>query len=536
MADEAATTAEFVDITGDGGILKKVITPGDGENFPQTGFNVEAHYTGTLADGSVFDSSRSRGKPFKYVIGVGQVIKGWDEGMAKMSKGERAILRCRSDYAYGAGGQGPIPPDATLDFDVELLDFYPKKKELHEYTEAERVAEACKYKEEGTALFKAKDYAAALDKYDAAYHMFDTDQANAGAAAGAPPAAAGPSGPDAFPSCREVFLTSKLNAAQCALNLSHNQYAIELTSDVLYYDQNNVKALYRRAVARNRSGEPDEATEDLNDILSLDPENAAAKVELSKAKKLIADAKKKDKARYGNLFSKISMYDEKPVRLPKVTYSFDQLVATPTNPRVYFDITIGGEAAGRITMCLFMNVVPKTAENFRALCTGEKGNAPSGKALHYAGSIFHRVIPNFMIQGGDFTNFNGTGGESIYGHKFNDENFDLCHEEEGLLSMANAGPNTNGSQFFITTTLTPHLDGKHCVFGKVIGGMDVVRKIEETPTTSDKPDSDVVIAACGVLEDGDDAASASSNADVENTAASAEEEPVAAPESVSAEA
>ncbi|EFA83366.1 hypothetical protein PPL_04159 [Heterostelium album PN500] len=175
-----------------------------------------------------------------------------------------------------------------------------------------------------------------------------------------------------------------------------------------------------------------------------------------------------------------------------------------SNPRVFFDITIGGQPAGRIVMELFKNKTPKTAENFRALCTGEKGVGGSGKKLSYEGSIFHRVIPQFMIQGGDFTNFNGTGGESIYGEKFADENFEIKHTQSGLLSMANSGPATNGSQFFITTVPTPHLDGKHVVFGKVIKGMNVVRKIEASPTTSDKPNKDVVIAKCGELAEGED--------------------------------
>lgn len=210
------------------------------------------------------------------------------------------------------------------------------------------------------------------------------------------------------------------------------------------------------------------------------------------------------------------------------------------NPRCFLDVSIGGELEGRIVIELFNDAVPKTAENFRALCTGEKGIGPNtGVPLHYKvlpyclalfsssvqsfylfylfifgfvklinamqGVCFHRVIKGFMIQGGDISAGNGTGGESIYGSKFEDESFELKHERKGMLSMANSGPDTNGSQFFITTTRTPHLDGKHVVFGRVLKGMGVVRSAEHVPTVEDdRPSQDVVIVDCGEIPQGED--------------------------------
>ena len=160
--------------------------------------------------------------------------------------------------------------------------------------------------------------------------------------------------------------------------------------------------------------------------------------------------------------------------------------------KCFFDLEVDGKELGRVTFTLFDDVVPKTAENFRQLCTGQNGYG-------YKGSFFHRIIPEFMIQGGDFTNFNGTGGKSIYGNKFNDENFKIKHTKPGQLSMANAGPNTNGSQFFITTVPCSWLDGKHTVFGEVDTGYDFIKTVESYGSGSGKPSKKVTISNSGTL-------------------------------------
>lgn len=480
----AAGSEEWIDVSEaqDGGVKKKIVKAAsdDAKGPPPSGYVVTAHYTGTLkSDGSKFDSSVDRGKPFTFTIGEGQVIKGWDEGFASMKVGEKATLEIQPSYGYGESGSPPkIPGGAVLMFDVELLDFEEKTKELWEMTDEERIEMANKLKAEGTELFQKKDFESAAAKYEKAA-MYSTGE--------------GISGNDVPESERPLYVSCFSNAAMCYIKTKNYPEAVHAVNKVLEIDaeaSSNIKALYRRGLSRLHMGLLVEAKTDLMLAYNLDNSNKDVRKALASLKQAVADNKKKEKEAFGGFFSKVDIYeDKKGALIPN---------AKGDNPHVFFDIQQGEEKLGRIVMQIYKDVTPKTAENFRALCTGEKGTPD--KPLSYKGCAFHRVIKSFMIQGGDFTAGDGTGGMSIYGEKFADENFALKHTKPGLLSMANSGPGTNGSQFFITTVSTPHLDGKHVVFGEVVEGMEVVKTIEQTSTgENDKPLVDVIIADSGEL-------------------------------------
>ena len=472
----------FVDVSvaQDGGIKKKILTaaPEGALGPPPNGNEVEAHYTGEfffsylifhfpcrtissilsifticiilnheysriitiiiitiltiiiiiigtlVSDGSKFDSSRDRGKPFKFTLGIGQVIKGWDEGFASMKVGEKAMLKVRYDYAYGETGSPPtIPAKADLFFDVELLGFKEKPKQRYEMNTEERIVYATKLKTEGTELFKEKRFEEGAAKYEESA-LFVVEE--------------GVTGNDVPEDERPLYVSCWSNAAMCYIKLKSWSDAIRATEHVLEIDsekESNVKALYRRGVARTHLGMYKEAKGDLMDAYKLDNKNKEVRKALAQLKEEVVKAKNKEKAAFGGMFGKVSMYDEKKGP-PKVMVPN----ANGDNPHVFFEIKHGDEILGKVIMQLYADITPKTAENFRSLCTGEKGEGGMGKPLHYKGCGFHRVIKDFMIQGGDFTAGDGTGGESIYGEKFADENFIIKHTKAGQLSMANAGP------------------------------------------------------------------------------------------------
>ncbi|KAL7543044.1 hypothetical protein ACHAXR_012345 [Thalassiosira sp. AJA248-18] len=476
-----------VSVAQDGGIMKTIIeaAPEDAAGPPIPFSEVTAHYTGTLeSDGSKFDSSRDRGKPFKFTIGQGQVIKGWDEGFASMKVGEKAKLVIRSDYGYGSQSMGAnIPANSNLVFDVELLGFQEKEKAKYEMSPEERMEKASKLKEEGTKEFMSGNHSIAAELYKKAADLVVDD---------------GESEEPLPDEEKDMYVKCWGNAAMCYVKAKDWPDVISCCNKVLEKApeeaKTNIKVLYRRGLAKMQTGELKLAKADLMAAYGIDSKNKDVRKAIQELKVKNAEAKKKEKAQFGGIFSsgKVSMYDDKEaVLVPN---------AKGDNPHVFFDVKQGDEELGRIVMQLYADITPKTADNFRALCTGEKGDGASGVPLHYKGCTFHRVIKDFMVQCGDFTNGDGTGGESIYGEKFPDENFKIKHTKAGLLSMANAGPGTNGSQFFITSRETPHLDDKHVVFGEVVGGMEVVRKIEGVPkNASDKPDVDIVIADCGLM-------------------------------------
>jgi peptidylprolyl isomerase len=488
--DSQTKHCEPIDISGDGGILKKILTeaPVNSRGPPPPGSNVKAHYTGTLvADGSKFDSSIDRGHPFEFTIGQGQVIKGWEKGFATMRVGEKARLTIRSDYGYGEVGSPPkIPPKADLNFDVELVDYVEKeqddvdsantsKKEKWDMSDDEKKVEAKRLKEEGTECFKNGRYSDAAEKYTEAAEYINNEEDTEGS--------------PILDDSKELYINCLNNAAMCLLKIKNYSASVSACTNVLKADQTNLKALYRRGVASMKQENFYQAKKDLLHARGIDKENKVVQKACYELKNAITAAKQKEKSMFSNMFDKVKMYDDKKELGQNIIPNKDG-----NNPNVFFDIVHGGLKLGRIVMQLYMDVTPKTSGNFKAICTGDNLDK-----LTYKGSIFHRVIKDFMIQGGDITNADGTGGKSIYGDNFEDENFNIKHTKCGLLSMANSGPNSNGSQFFVTSKETPHLDGKHVVFGSVVDGMSVVDAIEAVGSRNGQTSKPVVIAHCGQL-------------------------------------
>lgn len=468
---------EYTLITEDGGVKKKTLLEGTGD-YPSDGLEVQVYYLGKLqSNGNVFDQTRS-GNPFSFTLGEGSVIKGWDLGVKTMRKGEKAEFILAPEYAYGDRGISDIPPNATLNFEIELIDFGPKAKSKYEMDYPEIIAIAKKAKEEGIKLFQEKKFEEAILRFDDGLSHLEaidksqqTDESN------------------------ELTVSLLLNISNCSNNLRQWDRTLKNIDKVLQIKE-HPRCYYFRGVAETHLENFENAKADLEKLKKLVPETEPG---VNYLKNLIDEKQKEKEKREKSLYKSFlrgPIYDDVPVSDKPQDV---QEAVNASNPKVFFDLKIGDEAqTKRIEFELFKDKVPKTAENFRALCTGEKSSEEN--KLHYKGSVFHRIIKDFMMQGGDFENANGTGGCSIYGRKFDDEKFAYKHSRPGLLSMANSGPNTNGSQFFVTLKETPWLDGKHVVFGKVISGFEYCKEIEALETDSqDKPLKSVVIVDCGEI-------------------------------------
>lgn len=480
---EEIKTIEEVELTKDKGVIKKILQEGTGEK-PKKGDEVEVHYRGTLEDGTEFDSSLSR-DPLSFRVGEGQVIKGWDLGILSMKVGEKAQLVIKSEYGYGQSGAPPsIPGGATLIFDVELVSVGGKQdgegEDTDEPSDEQLFEDAQKHKAEGNEFFKKGELMDALAKYRSAIMSLD-DMAD-----------------DQTDAAKEARKLINLNIATVTKKMEKWQEVIKATTNALELEAENVKALFFRGVAHRHLKDFEAAAEDIKAAIKANPNDKALRNEFA----TIKEEKKKHLSSQKGIFEKAfagGLYSEKKEPKKMINESVVPKY-NPENPKAFFDIKIGDAEPQRIVFELFKNKTPLTAENFRCLCTGEKSSEE--RTLHYKGNKFHRIIKDFMAQGGDFENENGTGGHSIYGRKFEDEQVWIPHSEKGLLSMANSGPDTNGSQFFITFVETPHLNGKHTVFGRVIKGWNVVKQMEQVSTnTKDVPDTPVVIHDCGDFTD-----------------------------------
>ena len=451
-------------------ILKQPTNPdGPSPKAPQL---AEILYKCRLNSYKVIDENENVEDPFEFEVGKSGVIEGLQIGIKTMKIGERCVFKIPSEFAYGKNGSGEIKPDETIYFEAELIDFFDKKKTKLDFEPAERFEEAKKFKLEGNDFFKNGELDNAVKQYKEALDYIEWDTVEG-----------------------VIQMKIDLHNNICLINLkkgNNKEAAIEATK-ALEFDKKNVKALLRRAKALRNLLKFQRSLDDINNVLEIIPNDKETKRQLLITKNALKKYNKKQKNTYSNMFKNNKLYEDE-----------EDLTEDPKNPKVFFDIKIGTKEKKRITFQLFKNVVPKTAENFLQLAIGKKTQQNGEeKILTYKNSIFHRVIKGFMAQGGDFQNSNGTGGESIYGKKFADENFKIKHLKRGYLSMANAGPNTNGSQFFILFKDTPHLNGKHCVFGKLVEGMDVLDDIESNETADgDVPVEEVRIVDCGqVLEE-----------------------------------
>jgi len=466
------------DMYEDQSVIKQRVTPGEGWETPRELCKCDVSYKVWSGTG-VAMKTHTEETTATLRIDEGQSPIGFFDDVLKTMRKKEVC-----DVHVKKGAEEGLPVDEDCTVRLTLIDF-DKAPVSHEMADdGERLAHVASLKENGNAWFKRGDFPRAKRRYESAVYFgeYESDEVKA--------------------SLTPLYG----NLAAVASSMKDWPSCVEQCDKVLRKDSENVKALYRKGVALGKMKEFEGAISCLKKAVQLDATNVASKRALRDVVQAKKTQQKQLKNTYGGMFSKLEGFasSNRP-KEPRKLDDYDDLsdedydVAKPgANPlapvdhqkglkRAFFDVSIGNEPKGRILMELYDDTVPKTVNNFLAICNGYE-------SLHYQGCSFHRVIKDFMIQGGDVTKGDGTGGASIYGGKFDDEAFIDTHSEPYLLSMANAGRHTNGSQFFITTVKCPHLDGKHVVFGRVVSGVDIVQAIENTEVD----DSDKPLKACTI--------------------------------------
>jgi len=474
----------MISITPDGGVRKEVLEEGTGL-YPVTGNEVEVRYVGRLENGRPFDGTPSD-RTFVFRVGKQEVVKGWDEAAKSMRVGERSRFVISPEYGYGVEGKPPlIPPNSTLLLEIELVSTTSPMKEKFQYNRDEKLVKAQRFKEMGTKLYQEGFFRRALvegyvegltyieDKRQE-FEEYIQDQA---------------------PEYIAMRVVLHSNAAQCAIKIKAWAEVIKHCSRALKLEPKNAKLLYRRATGYLKSNQIPAARADINIAMEEAPTSAEILQLHREIRVREQEEFDKERRKRSGWLNRTSLYEEKPVVVDEY---LPAEVPNPDNPKIFLDLKIGETDPKRIICELFHDVVPRTSENFRVLCTGEKPTPVTGKPLSYQGSLFHKVTRGVMMQGGDLT-YIAEGAESIYGALFEDENFRVRHARAGLLSMASTGPASNGFQFFITLAPAPQLDGKHVAFGRVIEGLEVLGMVEDLATEGDRPSQEVRIVACGAL-------------------------------------
>ena len=488
------------DVCGNGHVVKEQIKAGIAAiGKPPDMASVEVVYSAWTADGKEFDSSRaaySARESLGFRVGDLWVNRVLEAAATNLDWGEKATFICTNVYAkLNNATPNSMPPKGALclRYEVELLswrapqlkDLFLTKKSRYDMSSEERMEQVARLKAEAQPLMSHGLFEDARGCYwDGIGYLEDGDQRANGTVVIAPEGRE--------EEAKQMLVSLYLNDALCSLKVGNSARRVEdLCTRALELNSASTKALYRRGIARTQLHEYKDAQRDLHAAAKLDPKSRDVRDAITELKAAMDAAKLVDEQFAGKgLGSKSGPIPRAPpgggLRAPAT---------------VWLDIALAGERLGRLTIQLFENC-PRTVENFRCLCTGERGIGQTGVPLHYKGCQFHRLIPGFILQGGDIVAGTGFSGDSIYGKEgFRDERFLRNHDQRGLLSMANSGPDTNTSQFFITLCgSAPHLDGKNVVFGQVVAGLDVLDRVESVDVDEDDKTVVVVcISACGEL-------------------------------------